>query len=310
MGCIYKYTNGTTQESYIGFTTRDADLRRKEHISGDGNQPLKNDIDKYGEDAFTFDILEDGIIPAFLHEREKYWIAKFDTFHNGYNLTTGGGSSTEVSEETRRKISMSKKGKTLSQEHRRSLSEARKGKTLSQEHRRSMSEAHKGKTGYWKGKPRSAETKRKISKKNKGAPSHWKGKTLSQEHRRSLSEAHKGEKNHNYGKPRSAETKRKISMSNSGEKHHFFGKSHSRETRWKMSRSQKGKTLSQEHRRNVSKARETPECLAAREFFFSLPSNMPLTEKRKCLRQKFPENHRTTTYRWCKKFDAELKTPP
>ena len=78
-------------------------LRRKEHISGDGNQPLKNDIDKYGEDAFTFDILEDGIISAFLHEREKYWIAKFDTFHNGYNLTTGGGSSTEVSEETRRK---------------------------------------------------------------------------------------------------------------------------------------------------------------------------------------------------------------
>lgn len=291
MGCIYKYTNSITQESYIGFTTRDADLRRKEHINGGGNQPLKDDIAKYGEDAFTFEILEDGVIPAFLHEREKYWIAKFDTFHNGYNLTTGGGSSTEVSEETRRKVSRSKKGKTFSQEHRQRLSEA-----------------HKGIPGYWKGIPRSEETCRKISEKLKGKTTWMKDKTHTPETKQRMSEAHIGEKNHNFGKPRSEETKRKISKANNGENHYLFGKSPSQETRRRMSKAQKGKKLSPEHRRNLSVARESPECTAAREIFFSLPTDMPLTDKRKHLRQKFPQTHRTTVLKWSKKFDLELKT--
>lgn len=48
------------------------------------------------------------------------------------------------SEESRRKISESLKGKKHSEETRRKLSEMRKGKKLSDEHKRKMSEALKG----------------------------------------------------------------------------------------------------------------------------------------------------------------------
>ena len=58
-----------------------------------------------------------------------------------------------ISEETRRKLSESHKGKKLSEETRRKLSKAfkgkpspNKGKTFSEEWRRNLSEAHKGKS--------------------------------------------------------------------------------------------------------------------------------------------------------------------
>ena len=76
-----------------------------------------------------------------------------------------------VSEETRKKMSESRKGenhpmfgKHLSTEHRKNLSEALKGKYLSAETRKKMSEAHKG-------KHRSAETSKKIAEARKG--NHW-----------------------------------------------------------------------------------------------------------------------------------------
>jgi hypothetical protein len=85
---------------------------------------------------------------------------------NGYNLTTGGGQGTVVSEETRQKQSEVRKGKKLpphSEEARRKISEARKGKKMgphSEEARSKMSEA-------WKRRPpASDETRRKISEAN------------------------------------------------------------------------------------------------------------------------------------------------
>ena len=54
-----------------------------------------------------------------------------------------------------------------------------------------------------------------------------------------------------------------------------------------MSKAHKGKKHSEEARCNMSKARETPGRITARELFYLLPSNMPLQEKRKRLRQRF-----------------------
>ena len=68
-----------------------------------------------------------------------------------------------MSEETRRKISEAKKGRTFSEEHRRKISEAIKGKHLSAEHRRKISESNKGK----KRAPFSEETRRKMSEAHK-----------------------------------------------------------------------------------------------------------------------------------------------
>ena len=77
----------------------------------------------------------------------------------------------KVSEETRKKMSESRKGenhpmfgKHLSTKHRKNLSEALKGKYLSAETRKKISEARKG-------KHRSAETSKKIAEARKG--NHW-----------------------------------------------------------------------------------------------------------------------------------------
>ena len=60
------------------------------------------------------------------------------------------------SEESRRKMSESKKGCIFSEEHRINLSEARKGKHHSEETKKKMSESHKGRTF-------SEESRRKMS---------------------------------------------------------------------------------------------------------------------------------------------------
>lgn len=53
------------------------------------------------------------------------------------------------------------------------------------------------------------------------------------------------------------ETKRKISDAKKGEKNYWYGKQHSEETRNKMSKARKGKKFSDDHRKNLSKSRNT-----------------------------------------------------
>ena len=158
--------------------------------------------------------------------------------------------------------------------------------TPSEKTRRKMSESQKRR----KRSPHSAETRRKMSESHKGKP-------RSKEHSENISRALKGKKP-------SEETRRKLSEVHKG-------KSLSNEHRRKISESNKGKhqgPVSDEHRRNISDALETPERMDARKFFFSLPSDMTLKEKRKRLRQRFSDKHRNAIYCWCKKFDSE--TPP
>lgn len=80
------------------------------------------------------------------------------------------------------------KGVKMSDETKRKLSISTKGKKKTEEHRRHISESQIG-ISKGKGKIVSEETKLKISKANKG-------RKLSLEHRKKLSIANKGEKSH------------------------------------------------------------------------------------------------------------------
>lgn len=86
-----------------------------------------------------------------LDEREKYYIALYDTMNNGYNSNAGGEGNVGLkqSEETRRKISLSQigeknnnYGKPRTLEVRRKISEGNKGRILSDEQRLKLSKAH------------------------------------------------------------------------------------------------------------------------------------------------------------------------
>ena len=89
-----------------------------------------------------------------------------------------------ISDETKKKISATLKGRTLNEETRKKMSEAKKGRTLSAEHRRKISESHKGHT-------LSEDTRKKMSESRKGRTSPRKGVTLSEETRKKMSEAAK-----------------------------------------------------------------------------------------------------------------------
>lgn len=90
---IYKITNKLNNHSYIGLSTK-VEERWKYHQSPYNQQresykSLYKAFEKYGIENFTFEILEECSIQE-LGEKEKYYIAKYDTYKNGYNMTTGG----------------------------------------------------------------------------------------------------------------------------------------------------------------------------------------------------------------------------
>lgn len=88
-GYIYKITNKVNGKSYIGQTRYTVEFRWRQHIHKKDNVYFHNAIHKYGIDNFTIEILEECKYED-LNSREIFYIAKYNTFKEGYNLTIGG----------------------------------------------------------------------------------------------------------------------------------------------------------------------------------------------------------------------------
>lgn len=97
---IYKIENLINGSIYIGQSI-DIEKRWSTHISilnqnNHYNAHLQNAWNKYGSENFKFSIIEE--CKQFeLNDREIYWIDKYDSFINGYNLTPGGGNTESFS---------------------------------------------------------------------------------------------------------------------------------------------------------------------------------------------------------------------
>lgn len=97
---IYKITNLITKKFYIG-SAKNIDKRWKRHIyelinNKHNNIYLQNAWNKYGEEAFKFEILELVKDAKMLYEREQWWLNCYTPFNSkrGYNLSKlaqGGG---------------------------------------------------------------------------------------------------------------------------------------------------------------------------------------------------------------------------
>lgn len=220
MGIIYKATNKINRKSYIGQTTLSLKTRKRQHFRAINDKYyFHNALKKYGQENFKWEIIEEAENYK-LNEKEIYYIKKYNTFYNGYNSTSGGNSNFKVSDETRRKISESKKGRKLSNKHKKAIGKGVKGNKHSQKSKDKMSKAKEG-------IKRSNETKRKISRAHKG-------KKLSEETKRKIGNAMKGENNPFYGKKHTEEHKRKNQESH-------LGKKLSEETKRKISERSKGR---------------------------------------------------------------------
>jgi group I intron endonuclease len=88
-GIIYKITNKVNNKVYIGQTRYTLEFRWRQHQHKKDNTYFHNAIRKYGVDNFSIEILEECDVKD-LNSREMFYIAKYDSFKNGYNLTIGG----------------------------------------------------------------------------------------------------------------------------------------------------------------------------------------------------------------------------
>jgi group I intron endonuclease len=109
MGYIYKITNKVDQKVYIGQTSRDLELRWKEHKKKGSNcKYLKAAIENHGVENFKFEL----ICISFdenLNDLEMFYIKKYNSLVPlGYNLRNGGNNG-KLNEETKKKISESLK---------------------------------------------------------------------------------------------------------------------------------------------------------------------------------------------------------
>lgn len=189
---IYMIKNKINGNIYIG-QAADIYERWKEHISllrrgKHVNNHLQRAWNKYGSDNFEFSIVEECSENA-LNDREIYWIAEYDSYHNGYNQTLGGGGvrGFKHDEETKQRISESLKGENAPWY----------GKQRSEETKVKVGQASKERWSNPQnhpmyGKHHTEESKEKMSKSHKG-------KTLTDEHKVKLSKASSGENNPMYG---------------------------------------------------------------------------------------------------------------
>ena len=147
---VYVHINKINGKRYFGITKQEVEKRWANGKGYSYNEHFTNAINKYGWDEFEHIVIARG-----LTEEEAKWleielIREWNTSNReyGYNISLGGESG-NCSEETRKKMSESAKGKKMSEEARKKMSEARKGKTSpmygkkhTEEARKKMSENH------------------------------------------------------------------------------------------------------------------------------------------------------------------------
>ena len=102
---------------------------------------LENAIRKYGETVFTLNV----IVECGVHELnvlEEQYIQKYNTLApNGYNLMTGGGNGRRHSDETRKKMTMSRIGKKHLTITKEKIGEKHKGKIVSEKTKEKIGES-------------------------------------------------------------------------------------------------------------------------------------------------------------------------
>lgn len=148
---IYKVTNTINNKIYIGQTVRTLKERKQEHLlSAKQGYKFKfyNAIRKYGEDVFTWEVIQYCSTVQELNEAEAYWVAYYDSYNNGYNMTPGGEFNPMLDKEIQRKHL----AKVQSEEFRRKVSNTMKKYVsehgFSEEHRQKISESMKGNTNF------------------------------------------------------------------------------------------------------------------------------------------------------------------
>jgi len=157
---IYAIVNTVTRDMYVGsavavnrrWSAHRRDLARQCHY----NTRLQRAYDKYGKDAFDWEVIQTVDDKNKLIEREQFWMDFFAPAYNGRPIANSP-LGTKHSIATRAKMSESAKKRGFTEEHKQNISLAKKGvSTVTDAQRKLLSE--RAKTRVF-----SAEERAKIS---------------------------------------------------------------------------------------------------------------------------------------------------
>lgn len=134
---IYTITNLVNKKIYLGKSSNVKRRLSNHKVSlmsfRHENEHLQNAVNKYGIENFEFEILEEVSI-NLLDSQENYWTNLLNV-HNrdfGYNILNCSpeGRTKVYDEEFRYKLGKGQRGKKASEETKRKMSESRKGKSI------------------------------------------------------------------------------------------------------------------------------------------------------------------------------------
>lgn len=151
MYTVYQHKNKINGKMYFGITSRPPSERWGNNGSHYKSTPhFYSAIQKYGWDNFEHNILYQNITKEEACDIERNLIAKYQTQDRdfGYNILEGG-QATKLPIDVREKMSKAMMGNKnglghpCSEEKKKKISDSQKGRKLSEEHKRKLSEAAK-----------------------------------------------------------------------------------------------------------------------------------------------------------------------
>lgn len=139
---------------YIGITSVGCEARWRNGRGYSHNRHFKIAIKKYGWENIKHEIICESLTKEEAEKKEVELIAKYKTNLRefGYNIENGGNAN-KVSEETRIKMSLAKKGMTY-----------KKRRNHTEEEKNAISQKLKGRTSPMKGKHLTEEQRKKNGK--------------------------------------------------------------------------------------------------------------------------------------------------
>lgn len=203
-------------------------VRKRAWSHKNRNPHWHRSVKKYG---MRVEVVASGLQAWYALELERDFVLRFES-HRLTNLTCGGEGIWMASEETKKKISQSKKGKKLAPETIKKIIESRAGYQHTEKTRKKIAEGQRG-------NKRGPETGEKIRLKNLGRVTSeetkkkliiaGKGKKLSDEHKKRLRKVWLGKKHtpealekmrlaQSNRPPISEETRAKLSAASKGRK--------------------------------------------------------------------------------------------
>lgn len=155
---IYKITNTKNGKIYIGQTIHTLQYRKRQHIqcANSGNtRHLYNAMRKWGIENFKFEQIDTATDVEELNYLETYYIVKYDSVRNGYNMSYGGDNNVMFTDIVKTKHTNIMRSEITRSKISKSMKEYRKIHPFSEEHRKKLSEKAKGNHNFGTGDTRS-----------------------------------------------------------------------------------------------------------------------------------------------------------